>query len=233
MTAGHSSETAIIESWARNAAPWTESVRRREIESRRLVTDQAVIDVIRQHAPRTVLDIGCGEGWLARALASADVQVTGLDAIAELIERAQQAGGGAFLVASFQDIAAGRVQVSADLAVCNFSLLGKESIEELLAALPARLGRGGVLVIQTVHPLVACGEGLPYLSGWREESWAGFRASFPSPAPWYFRTLPDWTLLLHRTGWQLRQLHEPLHPATGRPASLILVATVADAHGTR
>lgn len=227
MDADRFKETQIIESWTRNAAPWTDSVRRREIESRRLATDQAIIDVIKQHAPRSVLDIGCGEGWLARALAAEGIEVTGLDVVPELIQRAQQAGGGTFRVASYEDIVAGGLGLSAQLAVCNYSLLGKESVEKLLAALPFVLGASGILVIQTIHPLMACQDGIAYRSGWREETWAGFPSQFNSAAPWYFRTLPDWIECLRHSGLRLTQLREPLHPATARPISLILAASMA------
>ena len=128
----------IIDSWSLNATPWTDSVRQQEIESRRLVTDRAIIDVIKRQAPRSVLDIGCGEGWLARALAAEGIVVTGLDAVPELILRAKQAGGGTFHVASFEDIAAGGTGLTAQLAVCNYSLLGKESVSSLI---PASVGR--------------------------------------------------------------------------------------------
>jgi SAM-dependent methyltransferase len=103
----------------RNVAPWADCVRRQEIESRRLVTDQAVIDVIRQHAPRSVVDIGCGEGWLARALAALGIEVTGLDVVPELIAKAQTADGGRFRIASFANIATGGIDLGAQLAVCN------------------------------------------------------------------------------------------------------------------
>lgn len=219
-------EADILAAWTQNAAPWTDVVRRREIDSRRLVTDDAVLQVIAAHKPASVLDIGCGEGWLARAMADLGCPITGVDAVPELIERARQAGGGIFHVASFQDIVAAKLAVTADLSVCNFSLLGENSVEELLVALPRLQGGRGALVIQTVHPLMACGEGQPYVSGWREESWSGFAAEFRAPSPWYFRTLQDWIALLGRTGWQLTQLHEPLHPVSGKPASLIMAAGV-------
>jgi len=224
-------EAKIIDSWKRNAGPWAAAVRRREIESR-LVTDAAIVDVIRRQAPRTVLDLGCGEGWLARALAADAIKVTGLDVVPELIHRAREAGGGSFRVASFDDVVTGRVEVAAHLAVCNFSLLGKESVERLLAALPSLLDVRGILVMQTVHPLMVLGADLPYRSGWREETWAGFRGQFCSTAPWYFRTLPDWIDLLRDSGFQLIQLREPLHPVTGKPLSLILVASALALHGS-
>ena len=36
-----------------------------------------------------MLDIGCGEGWLARALEAEGIRVTGIDAVPGLIERAR------------------------------------------------------------------------------------------------------------------------------------------------
>lgn len=114
-------EADILAAWTQNAAPWTDVVRRREIDGRRLVTDDAVLQVIAAHKPASVLDIGCGEGWLARAVADLGCPVTGVDAVPELIERARQAGGGIFYVASFQDIVAAKLAVTADLSVCNFS----------------------------------------------------------------------------------------------------------------
>jgi SAM-dependent methyltransferase len=218
-------EAQIIDSWTRNAAPWTDTVRCRDIESR-LVTDAAIVDVVRQQQPRTVLDLGCGEGWLARALAAQNMEVTGIDVVPELVREAQQAGGGMFHVAAFEDVAAGKWSVAAQCAVCNFSLLGNESVDRMLAALPSLLGAHGVLIVQTVHPLMVNGEGLPYRSGWREETWAGFARPFQCAAPWYFRTLADWIDLLRHSGFQLTQLREPLHPVTAKPLSLILVASV-------
>jgi len=102
-----------------------------------------------------------------------------------------------------------------------------------LAAVPLLLDANGFLVIQTIHPLRACQEGIAYRSGWREETWAGFPSQFNSAAPWYFRTLPDWIESLRRSGLQLTQIREPLHPATARPVSLILVAGVSALRDTR
>jgi hypothetical protein len=61
-------DAMITDSWTNNTDPWTVAVRSGEIESRRLVTNQAIIDAVRSRSPRTGIDIGCGEGWLVRAL---------------------------------------------------------------------------------------------------------------------------------------------------------------------
>lgn len=216
-----SDETAILQSWNQNADAWTLAVRSNMIESRRVVTDRAMLDAVLAHQPRLVLDLGCGEGWLVRALVAEGIHAIGVDAVPSLIEQAQQAGG-SFQLASYEDIIAGRLTIKADSLVCNFALLGKESVGQLLAFLPALLEQDGRLIVQTVHPLIACGE-QPYADGWRQETWTGFGTTFPSPAPWYFRTLGSWITLFAESGWRLCEMREPLRPDTGKPASVIFI----------
>lgn len=213
------SDAAILASWARNAQPWTDAIRANDIESRVLVTNAAIVDAVRAHAPRTGVDLGCGEGWLVRALP--DVEMVGVDAIPGLIAQARSAGGGDFRVLSYEEIAAGQLNLSADIAVCNFSLIGNDAVDGLFRAAPTFLRPGGTLLVQTVHPLMACGDA-PYADGWRAGSWAGFSDAFRDAPPWYFRTVASWVALFARHGLQLTDLREPLHPRTGKPASLIL-----------
>ncbi|WP_109125769.1 class I SAM-dependent methyltransferase [Dyella sp. C11] len=223
------SETLILDAWQDNAQAWERAVREGRIESRRLVTDQAIVDAVLGQSPRTVIDLGCGEGWLARALAANGVQVLGIDAIPSLIDAARMQGGGEFRVASYDDVAAGRLAERADVVVCNFSLLGGASVDALLAAVPGLLAPGGVLVIQTLHPLMAGIE--PYADGWREGSWVGCGEGFSQPAPWYFRTLGSWVGALRTAGLDVQSIKEPIHPHTGRPASVIFLAGARQGDG--
>lgn len=62
------SELKIVESWHINAAAWVAAIREGVIESRLLVTNKAIIDAAIERSPKTVLDTGCGEGWLVREL---------------------------------------------------------------------------------------------------------------------------------------------------------------------
>jgi len=147
--------------------------------------------------------------------------MVGVDAIGALVEAAR-AGGGEFRVMSYEEIAAGQLQLAADVAVCNFSLIGEAATAGLLRAAPSYLRPGGTLIVQTVHPLVSCGDA-PYVDGWREGSWAGFSSAFSDPAPWYFRTLASWVGLFVDSGLRITSLREPVHPDTGKPVSLILM----------
>jgi hypothetical protein len=62
--------------------------------------------------------------------------------------------------------------------------------------------------------------------GWREGSWAGFNDGFTDPPPWYFRTLGSWVKLYADHGVRLDEVREPVHPATGKPVSLILIGSL-------
>lgn len=217
------SERRILRSWQGNAAAWTNAVRKREIESRRLVTDAAIVAAIRDQSPQSVLDIGCGEGWLARELHARGMHVLGIDVIPGLVERARESGGGEFLEMSYDGLAAGKLERRFDAIVCNFSLLGAHSTEQVFRAAPRLLTDGGCFIVQTLHPCTACGE-LPYEDGWREGSWAGFSEAFTDPAPWYFRTLESWQALFTKCGFVLPEIREPLHPRLEIPASVIFIA---------
>ena len=103
------SDRQIVTSWHTNARPWVQAVQNAEIESRTLVTNQAIIHAVTSLTPRCVLDLGCGEGWLARALAARGLEVVGIDVVPALIAEARQRGGGQFQLCSYEDVAAGRL----------------------------------------------------------------------------------------------------------------------------
>ena len=217
-----STEQQIILSWNKNAGPWIRAVQEEQIESRRLVTNQAIIATILRYRPQTLLDLGCGEGWLARQLAKHGVRVLGVDVAPALIENAKQMGGGEFAVYSYEQIANGDLTKQFDAVVCNFSLLGKESVDNLIHRVSGLLNDDGHLFIQTLHPVIACGDA-PYQDGWRSGSWTGFSADFSDPAPWYFRTIASWIKLLRESNLTLVKMLEPMHPNTRKPASLLLI----------
>lgn len=215
-------EDALLDSWQHNAQAWIDAVRSGSIESRRQVTDQAILLAILGRQPERVLDLGCGEGWLLRALGDRGVEAVGVDGDQALVDAARAAGSAEVHLASYAQLAAGQACVGKDydLICANFALL-QQDIIPLLTAMNALLVPGGALVIQTLHPwTVADGD---YQDCWREESFAGFAGDW-QVMPWYFRTLASWLNALDMAGLRLVGLQEPQHPQSALPQSLLMVA---------
>jgi 2-polyprenyl-3-methyl-5-hydroxy-6-metoxy-1,4-benzoquinol methylase len=54
--------------------------------------DAALVEFVREHAGRSVLDLGCGVGGYSRALTDGGLEVKGLDVVPEYVERARSIG---------------------------------------------------------------------------------------------------------------------------------------------
>lgn len=242
-------DEAVLDSWNQNASAWITAIENEEIASRKIITNEAIIDAITSYSPSNILDIGCGEGWLTRELSIKGMEAWGVDGVSELIKKAQLMNCGKFQVASYEDIVnsnkipptpllKGGLSISQapimkqrlfsgsnfDAAVCNFSLLGKETVDNLIRSIPRLLKNNQLLFIQTLHPVMGCGES-PYIDGWRQELWNGFNSQFKQAAPWYFRKLETWITLLKSCGFSILECREPINQFTQKPASIIFVAS--------
>jgi SAM-dependent methyltransferase len=102
-----------------------------------------------------VLDVGCGTGCLAIALAAAGRTVTGADPAAASLEVARAKDGGA-AVTWIQAAATSLPPVGADLAVMTGNVaqvfLSEQEWAQVLHAIRAALRPGGYLVFETRRP---------------------------------------------------------------------------------
>lgn len=215
-------ESKIINSWKKNVDPWIRAVRDHEIETRQLVTNKAIVDAILYLSPKSVIDIGCGEGWLVRELVGRGVNTLGIDVIREFVESAKKENSGRYRVLNYDELSYQTLGERFDMIVCNFSLFGSKSVESVFHSTAEVLNPNGVLVIQTLHPDNHPGE-VSASEGWVEGSWSGFSREFCDPAPWYYRPLESWIKLFTDSGFEMPKIIEPANPITGKPASIIFV----------
>lgn len=218
-----SRKSDLEDSWQRNADNWTRAVRDRLIPSRNAGTDAAIVDTVVQRKPTRFLDMGCGEGWLVRAIADkTGCTAVGLDGTAALIEAAQAADpDGCYRTLSYDDVITGAPVPNApfDVIAFNYALFEKD-IVPLLSATRRLLVENGKIVIQTLHPDNDPGDGK---DGWREEDFAAFENEAWAKMPWYFRTTESWEAVFTAAGLSLVGMEEPAADADGAPLSLLMI----------
>ncbi len=195
------SETDILKTWQLNAKPWIATLENGDIPSRALATNQAIVDACLSLKPQRALDIGCGEGWLCRAVAEAGVEMTGIDGVPGLIENAQRKGGAQYLTCSYEKLLSGLpegLKPPYDLAVCNFALFGKDLTVALAEVVHSLLTANGRWVIQTLHPdyPLAAPPG-----SWVTEDWSAMKQPFQPGYAWYRWTKAGWQELLQHAGF--------------------------------
>lgn len=214
----------IINSWDVNAKEWITLIENQGIASRK-ITNPAILNVISQYAPKKILDMGCGEGWLTRALSSKGFEAYGADAIQDLLLHARKNGNEEYIQLSYQEIIDGTIIPFQpfDAVVFNFSLYEEKETGELLKQIKPHLNPDGLVFIQTLHPFAMIKNDLPYKSQWMDNAWKGLPGSFKAPHDWYYRTIEDWLDVINTSGLQIRSIREPLTDDGKSPASVIFV----------
>lgn len=116
-----------------------------------------VLSMLNVKAGERVLDVACGQGWLARLLADDGAVVTGVDASPSLIEAAKRhGGGGEYVVGDARDLGAalggGTHPGPFEAASCVMALMNMDPMEPVLAGVAERLAPGGRFVAVILHP---------------------------------------------------------------------------------
>jgi len=176
---------------------------------------------------RTILDLGCGEGGYARALAARGAHVVGVDGSARLIEvaRARAADAGLTSIRFVRANAAALREIatsSIDIVVAAMSLMDVENYAGAIAEAHRVLVDGGTLAMSITHPCFSAP-----VSAWvRDEArrlqnfavdryldraaWDSFiTTSFRAPVVRRHRPLEDYLGAPVAVGFTLRAFLEP------------------------
>ena len=117
--------------------------------------EDQILPLVARHVQgsRRVLDIGCGEGQVARRVASGGAAVVGLDPTAAQVEVARERGGGpVYLRARAEALPCG--DGSFDTVLVCLALEHVDAFEEAIAEVARVLEPGGRFVLLLAHPLL-------------------------------------------------------------------------------
>ena len=237
-------------SYEQNAGFWVQIIRGNRDRYRTELTNSALLDSLGPVNGMRVLDAGCGEGYLARQLASSGASALGVDSSRNLIDAARHlvpsgASSPAFEVQDVNDL---RLDSdSFDLVVCNHLMNDLPDPTGPIREFSRVLRPGGRLAVLMLHPCFYSdrasrgdddqGPGLAYFSARKisqKFNVDGITSpaevtSYHRPLEFYIRSFRDADLWItdlqepHPTDEQLR--NDPWWQASfPRPLFLLLVA---------
>ena len=150
------------EGWEHVAAWYDAHLTRGPSDLYREVVLPGVLRMLDVKAGQRVLDVACGQGWLARELITASADVVGVDASPSLITAAKShAESARFLVGDARELErvlheagldGGSALETFDAAVCVLALMNIEPLHPVLAGVSRALRGGGRFVAVILHP---------------------------------------------------------------------------------
>lgn len=213
-------------SYSANAAFWIKIIQEELDPYRTQLTDAAVTRAVAPRPGMTILDAGCGEGYLSRMLARHGPAVIGVDACQELIDAAIAAAEDEQLDAEYHVSGVEALPLangSADVVVCNHLLNDLDHLDRPFEELRRVLGAAGRLVILMLHPCFyvphserdsgdSSLSAEQYFAGRTiEQAFSVAGTTSPATVRVQVRPLEEITGALSRTGFVITSLSEP-HP---------------------
>jgi SAM-dependent methyltransferase len=213
--------------WDTNASFWVRIIREHRDKYRNELTDPAMLKAIGQPAGSTVLDAGCGEGYLSRILARSGAMVTGVDSSARLIEAARTQNLTDMLPISYDIASVDKLPYqddTFDLVICNHLVNDLYDPGKAISEFARVLRSSGRLIILMLHPCFynkhaerdQATNGLIASSYFEtrsiEQAFEVDGLTSPVANTAWFRPLEFYTEELRKSGFAITSLTEP-HPS--------------------
>jgi len=212
---------ATREFWDSVAADWRIQVGDEGDPNRRLNSDPVLWSFLGDVGGFTVLDAGCGTGYLSNQLAAKGADVIGVDFSEKMIEIAREH----YPEIDFRTDSCGSLRTvedgSCDRIASNYVLMDTPELEESVAAFYRVLRPGGVAALVFSHPCFPGAAGtihgeLPKISYRWDHSyfertrrvdppWHHFKEEFI----WFHRPLSDYWKAFRGAGFDVEEFEEP------------------------
>ena len=232
---GEASSETVAQLWNKNAALWDPAN-----DLTRCITDPVLFELLGNVAGRVVVDAGCGEGYLARALVNRGAIVIGFENAESLLERAisheQENPLGIRYLCGSMSRPFEVEDASVDLVVANNVFMYLADLAGALRQFARLLKRGGAVVAVYSHPCFwgpgTRWQSIPPDSPRPEDAFSRRVAhyfdrrphrftypGYPAPLVFFPRTLSDYIRHFSEAGFCLTRLEEP-QPAKDMPFSV-------------
>ncbi|MEZ5958909.1 MAG: class I SAM-dependent methyltransferase [Hyphomonadaceae bacterium] len=154
--------------WNESAGAWIADMGEHGDFGRRYVLDPVMLPRALAGAPKTMLDVGCGEGRFCRMLGERGVACTGIDPTTALIERGRARDpNGTYLEASGDQLPI--ADESFDLVVSYLSLIDMPEMNAPIAEMARVLKPAGTLLIANCNSFNTAGAELGWVRGFGGE----------------------------------------------------------------
>lgn len=179
--------------WEGHAEEWAAWARKPDHDSFWHFNGEVFISLL--PSPGRTLDLGCGEGRLARELKTRGYTVVGIDAAPSSIRLAQaEDPDGDYVVADAAELPF--PDASFDLVVAFMSLMDVDDLQGAVSESARVLEPGGILAMAVTHPINDAGT----FESREADSPFVIEASYFGKRPWEDRTERD-GLRMHFKGW--------------------------------